>query len=437
MTTSDDTEAPSTEIELARKVDWLRAQLEQVQATAELAVTTRPVGPLDEWVNVLRDYEQLGTALARTSFVPKGFEGRPEQITAAMMYGREIGLPPLTTLQNTYVVHGRVGMYAEQLRAMILAAGHEYTVDEMTSERCVMSGRRKGSDRWQTFEYTMTRAKQSGLAAQNTQYQSRPVEMLFARTSAIMAHAQFPDVIRGLVAMEEIEGEDRDVPPAAPEPGKATVTVQRAAKKSAASKRTAAVAEIEADTVRKVEDHEIPDQPALPPLPGEEAPPESLSSPVHRRTESEVVSGHGSAGSTPGEGPASAPEDASSTPAEPDTAGDGSPDDVAATGTDEAYEQQSGTLAAKGKPSTLADQKMLQSRFRALGYTDDPDDREARLTVATVLAGREVESFRAGALTRDEVQAILVGLAECRDRDDVLVLMARIAQDAKAEEAQG
>lgn len=489
---TDHHDEPSTELALRDEVEEIRAELEQLRAQSVPA--HRQLAPMDQWVEVVRDYNLLAQALAKTDFVPKDFRGKPDQITAGLIYGREVGVPPVTMMQNMHVINGRVGMYAEHLRAMILAAGHEYDIEESTSDRCVISGRRKGSDRWIQHTYSMDQAKLSGDYSKNQNYRTRPVAMLLARASGIMAHAQFPDVIRGMGAIEELEVGEPDAPAEAEQVKAPTSTVQRAAKKTAASKRAVA-AELEPPVAPPaVVDHEIPDNPVLPPLPGEEEPPESLTSPVRRRTEAEVVSEHGSAGSTPGEGPASAPEDDSpSTPAEPDTEkrqcpnisngeqcryeeghlergvrhtfGGGLKDQVsyrlcgdpgmhdshawvdgrttyACSGR---YEQEeppepeeptSGTLAAKGKPSTLADQKLLQSRFRALGYTDEAGDREARLTVATVLAGREVESFRAGALTRDEVQAILTGLADCRGRDDVLELMVRRSQDAAAEESQ-
>lgn len=544
MTSPSDHDAPSTEIALRDEVAELRAELEQIRATPPVA-TRGPVGPLDEWVHVIRDYNLLGQSLARTNFVPDSFQGKPDQITAAMMYGREIGIPPVTTLQNMHVIKGKVGMYAEQLRAMILAAGHEYEIDETTSDRCVMQARRKGSERWHTFEYTMDQAKRSGDFAKNDMYQKRPKEMLFARCSGVMAHSLFPDVIRGMGTIEELESvDDAETPPAAPEVT-SKGTVQRKTKPKAA----AAI-----EPAKPTAPPTAPDQPALPPLPGEAEPPTAITDPPKRRTETEVLSGPGSAG-TSGEGPASAPEDIPSEPADPtdgntarqcpnisngeqcryasghkgphtyggglkdpvsnrhcghadehephawspkagevyncsgaELAGrperDGFPDDLDqpvppvqeteipdremlvrhCPDFDNSHEKHiwqldgddvnylcsgmlsmsvkgtSGALPSAPKPMTAAQTKLLQSRFRALGYTDDPGDREARLAIAAVLAGRdEVTTFRAGqedSMTSVEASRVIDGLADCRNRDDVLELMVKAKQDADAEETQ-
>jgi len=419
----DTAAAPSTDLEVVnQRVAWLRAELEKVQETAQRAVATRPVGPLDEWVNVLKDYAQLGQELARTDFVPKDFRGKPEQVTAAMMYGREIGLPPLTTLQNTHVINGRVGMYAEQLRAMILAAGHEYEIEESTSDRCVIAGRRKGSDRWISHTYTMDQAKLSGDHAKNTNYKTRPVAMLLARASGIMAHAQFPDVIRGMGALEEMEvGEATEAPPVA-EVKPSTSTVQRKPRKAAA-----AIEGVKGPEVKPTGPGSfvVPDEPGLPPLPGEETAPASVTDEPARRTETEIVSGAATgptaSKSSPGEGEA-APEQGSA---------------EAQASAEPTQAEEAGPVPDKPRPIGPVHTRLLQARFRALGYTDEPDDRETRLKIASVLAGRDVETFRSGmpgSLTHDQAQAILAGLAECRDRDDVLELMVKLAQDAAAED---
>lgn len=445
------TAPPSTDLELmSKQVTWLRSQLDTVREdarrSAELAV--RQVGPLDEWVKVVADYEQLANVICRTEFVPKDFRGKPEQTTATMMYGREIGLPPMTTLQNTYVVHGRVGMYAEQLRAMILAAGHEYVIEESTSDRCVMAGRRKGSDRWSTFTYTMDMAKSAGLYAQNEQYRKRPVEMLFARATGLLAHGMFPDVLRGMRSIEELQdmGPDEvdvDAPPALPATTeKATRTVGRAAKKTAPALKAAPPPQ--PDVV-------IPDE-TLPPLPGEvEAPPAGAGS-------------ESPAGPTPGEGRTAEP----STPAGPtDDAGEGSPPGSRTPDTAKANPSpaspterhcpdfdphgphiwpdqgedwrcigvvpatDTGTGPVQDKPRTISPGTLrtLQARFKSLGYTDEPDDREARLRVAAVLGdvpGAELDSFKD--LTQDQASQVLTVLGPLKDRGDVLELMVRASR---------
>lgn len=446
------TAPPSTELEV--KVDWLRSQLETVKAeaqrSAELAVR-RDVGPLDEWVRVLADYDMFAKAICRTEFVPESFRGKPESTTAAMMYGREVGLPPMTTLQNLYVVNGKVGMYAEQLRAMILAAGHEFTIDEMNSHLCTMSARRVGSDRWSKFTYTMEMAKLTKVWGKNPNYQERPVEMMFARCTGLMAHAMFPDVIRGMGSIEELEdlGDQGEAVPVQGTP-ETRPTVGRAKKK--ADPKPVRLA-IDATDPSPKPEVVIPDE-TLPPLPGEvEAPPAGAGS-------------ESPAGSTPGEGRTAEP----STPAGPtDDAGgappvDASPDPANSTppasprlgerhcpvfdphsahvwtDSDEGLDwtcigvvpaTDTGAGPVQDRPRSIASGtlRLLQAAFKRLGYTDEPDDREARLQVAAVVGdvpGAELDSFKD--LTQLQAEQILRVLGPLRDRGDVLELMVRASK---------
>jgi hypothetical protein len=459
-TESEEYEAPSTEVALREEVQELRGELEQLRTTAGAPARVIPRS-LDEWVLVVRDYNLLAQSLAKTAFVPMNFRGRPDQITAVMMYGREIGLPPMTTLQNTYEVHGRVGMYAEQLRAMILDAGHDFTIDEMNSDRCVLSGQRRGKDRWETFTYTMDQAKSAGLYAQNEQYRKRPVEMLFARCTGIMAHAMFPDVIRGMSSVEELQdvGESAaEAPPAGELERPAPAKVGR---KRAASRQVEASQKVENQATPQVSEPVIPAEPGLPPLPGEAAAPTSVTDEPKRMDVGEALGDvveperchviyNGVQCSRPVHGAEMAHYFDSAFASE----GDGSPDDVAATGTDEAYERaleaqgadsdlglpdrtrdeypvESGPVADKPKPMHSAQTKALQARFKGLGFTDEPDDREQRLRVAAAIVGHDVDTFRAtgdNAMTYDEANEVLRVLAPARSREDVIEIMVKIAQ---------
>ena len=472
---NDEAAEPSTEIALREEVEEMRAELEQLKTTARTPAP-RPPRAIDEWVLIVKDYNLLAQSLSKTAFVPKGFQGKPDQITAVMMYGREIGLPPMTTLQNAYEVHGRVGMYAEQLRAMILDAGHDFTIDEMTSDRCTLSGQRKGRERWETFTYTMDQAKSAGLYAQNEQYRKRPVEMLFARATGIMAHAMFPDVIRGMSAVEELEDEGAaaaEAPAVTGEPArKATATVGR----KRATKAIGGPVESQAPRAEPDPREVIPAEPGIPPLPGEAEAPAKVTDEPRRMNVNEALGDvpstvAGSAGPTPGEGStddvppaepgvpmtvpdAFLPEDRTElrdrvdagefeerhcadfdNPHEPHTwiGEDANGQTTYACG-GVVQAAESAPVADKPKPMHTAQTKALQAWFKGLGFTDEPDDREQRLRVAAAIVGHDVDTFRAGTvndntLTYDEAQRVLTILAPCRSREDVIELMVKISQE--------
>lgn len=159
----------------------------------------------DNWMAVYDgDAKALSTDLCKTDFVPKGFRGNPPAVLAAVLYGREVGLPPIAALQGLYSVDGRVGTYAETQRALVLAAGHEYRIVEQSASRCVIEGRRAGRDEWQRFGFTMQEARDAGLDKKDN-WRKWPADMLLARATARMCKAMFPDAVHGMSTAEEIQ----------------------------------------------------------------------------------------------------------------------------------------------------------------------------------------------------------------------------------------
>ena len=170
----------------------------------------------------LLDPAELAQRIGGTDFVPQAMRNNPAAITAALLYGEEVGLAgPMTSLARIAVINGRPTLAAEAQRALILAAGHDLWIDELTITRCTVAGRRRDSDNVSRITWTMDDAKRAGLAGKQN-WRLYPRQMLLARASAELARAIFPDAIGGLAATEELEDEptptpidNGDTPPAA------------------------------------------------------------------------------------------------------------------------------------------------------------------------------------------------------------------------------
>ena len=220
-----------------------------------------------QWVELMQPAIELAKAVAGTDFVPKQMRNNPAAITAAVLYGDEVGLGPMQSLARISVIDGRPSLAAEAQRALILAAGHELWIEESTVTRCTVAGRRRDSDQTSRVTWTMDDAKRANLAGKQN-WRQYPRQMLLARGSAELARAVFADAIGGLAATEELEGDDTPAAPAtvaplpaAPdgttEPAKPTTRRKRA--------RTTPAATVSAPAPAATE-------PELPPLPGEEEP---------------------------------------------------------------------------------------------------------------------------------------------------------------------
>lgn len=169
----------------------------------------------DSWTDVLDDVIQLARGIANTEFVPVGLRGSIEKVSAAVLYSRELGLPPMTGLSGTHVIEGKAGISAELMRALILQAGHELAIKESTAQRCEIWGRRRGQEEWTKAVWTIQEAHNTqvfvskdkgwGPLSSKSQWRSWPTEMLLARATTRLARQIFPDVTHGMRSVEELE----------------------------------------------------------------------------------------------------------------------------------------------------------------------------------------------------------------------------------------
>jgi hypothetical protein len=188
-------------------------------ANAALA-PTQAVVDLQMWAAELSAAHSIGRALASTDFVPlslktksnnqmKEFDQIAENVAACILAGKALGLDPMNSIQNIFVVHGRPAMYARTMAALVLAAGHEIERVAATEQRVAYRARRKGQTNWTEFEWTIARASKAGYL-KNAKYASDPIAMLTAKCQAEAARVIAPDVLTGIAStsVEEIQLED-------------------------------------------------------------------------------------------------------------------------------------------------------------------------------------------------------------------------------------
>ena len=327
----------------------------------------------DGWAAVLPAVGDLAGKVAQTEFVPDAMRGKPAVVAAAILYGRELGLEPMTSLRSVNIIKGRPALTAEAMRAMVLAAGHDIRFQEMTSARCVIVGRRKGQDDTTTVTFTMDDAKKMGVGG-GQQYAKMPRQMLAARATSELCRLIFADVIGGL--MSDVEAEDAE-----PSEGIASVTPMTTARRKSPVK--AEPKQQEPETALPTDTEPVLDEDVV---------------------EAEIVD--------------DAPEPVTSAASEPVA---DEVDQAIATVTDimdaEVIDDRPrGAAAARaalneakaGKPVgaiTKGQLKALQAGFVACGITD----RDERLSIAASLAGR-TDLASANELTAAEAKDVLDGL---------------------------
>jgi hypothetical protein len=168
------------------------------------------IATLADWATEMDAAHRIAKVLCTTSFVPKDFRNKPDEITAAILTGAAMGLPPTTALQIMTVIQGRVGMYAKGQVAILRSHGHDVWTEERTDQSVTVAGRRKEwpEGRITRITITMDQAKQAGWTSNNT-YAKTPQDMLYARCATRVCGEVAPELLYGIPVVEELA----DLPP--------------------------------------------------------------------------------------------------------------------------------------------------------------------------------------------------------------------------------
>lgn len=425
----------------------------EVEAYTAPEVERAPVQVVNEhtdgWIRVLQPVAELASQVAGTEFVPLAIRQKPAAITAAILFGRELDMPPMQALSQVHVVEGRPSLSAEHMRAMVLAAGHELSYDLSVPMQVTATGRRRigwtpnGTPAYgnpTSVTWSIAMAERAGLVGK-TNWRKHPRQMLEARATAELCRLIFADVTHGLPTLEELEDggayddEATDAPatPSAPS-GRSKVSRRPRAGTGKAADGPAPVTPVQGS---------VPSAPR-PPLPSAPSGPVASEAPA------------GGSGPATGEPPAAAPDAAEevsgdSGPEAPSSEGDGSADDVAATGDDRSYMQARFAEAQEAAQEVAeaeivpeipegihpGQKRAVEAAFGSLGLKDRAEIHHA----VSAMLGRRVTTLGAAAvgedgtvvgLTAEDGSRLLNALSKLRDRADLEDLIRTAAEQWEA-----
>lgn len=163
---------------------------------------------LVQWAYAAQEAHKIAQSLARTSFVPRSLQGKPGDITAAILAGQELGLQPMAALRSMDIIQGTPALRAHAMRGLVQSRGHQVQLVESGEGLCVMRGRRKGDgdDGWQEVTWTIERAQRLGLTGKD-QWKKQPQAMLIARATGEICRLIASDVLHAMpYASEELDG---------------------------------------------------------------------------------------------------------------------------------------------------------------------------------------------------------------------------------------
>ncbi|UYL86907.1 RecT-like ssDNA binding protein [Gordonia phage RavenCo17] len=168
---------------------------------------------------------QLAEAMCGTALVPATYRGKPQDGTAAILYGAELGLTPIQSLQQIFVVHGTPAIYARTMVALLKSRGFKIWTESSSDEAVTVMGQAP-DDTAEGSTWTIERAEKAGYVPTiddatgkykvnskgnligNEKYLTDPQAMLYAKAAAEVCRRLAPDVLLGIAyTREDLESE--------------------------------------------------------------------------------------------------------------------------------------------------------------------------------------------------------------------------------------
>lgn len=154
----------------------------------------------------LTEAMQFADLLAKSTMIPKDYQGQPGNILVAVQWGAEINLKPLQAMQNISVINGRPGLWGDAMLALVRADPRCEWFHEAvgTDGVAVVRTKRRGDPHEHTRTFSDADAKQAGLANKAGPWTQSPKRMKQLRARAFLIRDVYTDVIRGMPMVEEL-----------------------------------------------------------------------------------------------------------------------------------------------------------------------------------------------------------------------------------------
>ena len=166
------------------------------------------------------DYAKM---MASSSMVPANFKYIPADVLVAVQWGYEVGLPPMSALQNIAVINGKPSIYGDAALALITShkqyGGHKEWLEGDTAY-CVIK-RKVGDEVVETKQsFSEKDAKLARLWGKQGPWSQYPERMLQMRARGFAMRDSFPDALKGVITVEEAQDypaqEMKDITPKNP-----------------------------------------------------------------------------------------------------------------------------------------------------------------------------------------------------------------------------
>lgn len=161
----------------------------------------------------------LAKLIANSDLAPKEYRGKPGNVIIGMQYAAELGIPPVSGLQNISIINGRAALWGDLFLGIIQSSPEyewhkEYFDGDGDNFGAVCIMKRKGNEP-HTVKFSVHDAKiaklwgKRGANGQDTPWITNPKRMLQMRSRGFCGRDKFSDALKGLIIAEEA----MDLPP--------------------------------------------------------------------------------------------------------------------------------------------------------------------------------------------------------------------------------
>jgi hypothetical protein len=155
---------------------------------------------------------RVARLFSASEFVPEAYRGKPENCFLALQMSTRLRVDPMMFMQRTYIVHGRPGMEATLVIALVNARGpftgpiQWSVVGEGMDKTCTAYATHKVTGEVCKAECSMRMAEAEGwIAKSGSKWKTLPDMMLRYRSAAFLARLYAPECIMGLSTVDELD----------------------------------------------------------------------------------------------------------------------------------------------------------------------------------------------------------------------------------------
>lgn len=167
---------------------------------------------------------RMSQIFAASGFMPKGMD-KVESIFVAVQLGMEVGLSPMSAVQNIACINGRPTIWGDAMLGLVRGSGlleriKEDLIGDGDTTEAICSVWRKGEEDPSVSRFSVADAKRAGLWGKAGPWTQYPRRMLQMRARGFALRDKFSDVLKGLQSREEVQDHEvymgaADVMPAA------------------------------------------------------------------------------------------------------------------------------------------------------------------------------------------------------------------------------